>query len=161
MFSAENLKELIFDDVVIPGIKNLISSVADSLLSTMGDVVDVALFGERRSKSSSSLRKKSNASYSSYYEKTNKTASSDIRRMNNLQGVDFENRYDAEEILDGLRDILEEAENVSVADYYELAGVSHTFMDRRYGWTNLANAYISKNRYGEYIINFPKPRMLD
>lgn len=160
MFSAENLKEMIFDDVVVPGIKNLISNVADSLLSTMGDVVDVALFGERRNKSTSS-RNRSKASYSSYYDKQSKTISSDIRKMNNLQDVDFDNRYDAEEVLDGLRDVLEEAETVSVADYYELAGVSHTFMDRRYGWTNLANAYISKNRSGDYIINFPKPRMLD
>lgn len=161
MFSVENLKEMIIDDVIVPGIKNLISSVSDSLLETVGDIVDVALFGERRSKKRGS-RNSSRTSYSGYYEKSrNDRTKKDIHRMDRMQDVTFDNRYDAEEVLGALRDVLEETDEVSVADYYELAGVSHTYMDRRYGWTNLVNSYISKNRDGDYIINFPKPRMLD
>lgn len=157
IFSIENLKESIIDDVIKPGFKNLLSSLADSVLTTISDSVDVALFGERR-KNGSSRR---NVSYSKYYEKGSKDEKKSSRKSIELENGEFDTRYEAEEVLDTLRDLLEEADDVSIADYYEIMGVSHTYMDRRYGWTNLSNAYVSKNRYGEYVINLPKPKILD
>lgn len=159
-FSVESIKEIIIDDVVIPGIKNLVSSVADAVLGSISDVVDIALYGEARRRTSKSRGKnRSKVSYADYYDSDRDRKS--ITKMNDIRDITFESRYDAESVLDSLRDILEDAEEITVADYYELTECDHTYIDQRYGWKNLANAYVSKNMRGKYFINFPKPRLLD
>ena len=57
-------------------------------------------------------------------------------------------------------DILEKYGMVSVADLYDLVGVTGNYTDNKYGWTNLSNAEIVRVRDG-YQIKLPRARVLD
>lgn len=69
-----------------------------------------------------------------------------------------DSRGDAEVILEGLNDILDEYQVVSVADLYELAGMTHKgdYTGNSWGWTNLKGASIEAVREG-YLVKLPKP----
>ena len=43
---------------------------------------------------------------------------------------------------------------VSVADFYEMVGITGEYTDNNYGWTDLRSAYVSRTRDG-FIIRFP------
>ena len=44
---------------------------------------------------------------------------------------------------------------VSVADFYDLVGVSGNYTDNKYGWTDIRNASVIRVRDG-YMIKLPK-----
>jgi hypothetical protein len=69
-------------------------------------------------------------------------------------------RGEAELVLEGLRDILEQYEVVSVQDFYELLGMTPSHVDNKWGWYNLSRADVERVRDG-YVINLPKAEVLD
>ena len=50
---------------------------------------------------------------------------------------------------------IETYQMVSVADLYDLVGVTGDYTDNKYGWTNLRNAKVVRVRDG-YMIDLPK-----
>ena len=72
----------------------------------------------------------------------------------------FATRRDAEEILNYMGDLIDEYRFVTVADLYDLIGVSGNYTDNKYGWTDISNAEIVRVRDG-YVIRLPKIRKLD
>ena len=44
---------------------------------------------------------------------------------------------------------------VSVADLYDLIGVTGNYTDNKYGWTNIRNAEVVRVREG-YLLKLPK-----
>ena len=72
----------------------------------------------------------------------------------------FETRRDAEEILNYIGDLIDEYGFVTVADLYDLAGVSGNYTNNKYGWTDISNAEIVRLKDG-YMIKLPKIRKLD
>lgn len=54
----------------------------------------------------------------------------------------IDTRMEALQVLDGLKQQLQEYGTVSVADFFDLIGVSTNYTDNNYGWTNLATASI-------------------
>lgn len=149
----ESLKESIFKDLLIPLLKSGISEI-------IKNGSDILLYGEtsgnRRSKPGSRI---------SY----DKIISDKVGRRNyssvQTPGYDYGNiildsRADAEELLDNLDAILEQYEAVSVADLYDLIGVTHEYTDNNYGWESLASAVPVRLRDGTYTIKLPKARPL-
>ena len=67
----------------------------------------------------------------------------------------FESRKSAEEVLYQMDQILQVYTVVTVADFYDLSGITPSFFDARYGWTNLKAAEVIRVRYG-YKIKLPK-----
>jgi hypothetical protein len=65
-------------------------------------------------------------------------------------------RKEAEDVLEGLRDIIEQYEIASLADLYGLLGLSSTPVDNKWGWDNLHSADIRQIAQG-YLIDFPPP----
>ena len=160
-----SVKEYIFDDIIAPGIKNLISNtvsdIAGTMADTVSDVTDVAIWGEKRSKKT----KKSSTSYSAYYKGESSKERKRERTTSNRYSLDysdlvFETRGEAEDVLSSLKKLLDEYETVSVADFLALCDMDHDFVDQRYGWTDLTNAYTSRGRDG-YVIKLPKAREID
>jgi len=84
----------------------------------------------------------------------------EYRRRNvfDFDEIVFESRGDAEVVLEGMEDILDEYQFVGVDAFYDLAGVTITnYMASKYGWYNLSNARIIRLRDEDgYIIDFPK-----
>ena len=49
---------------------------------------------------------------------------------------------------------------VSVADLYDLVGMTSNYTDNKYGWYDLRTAYI-QGVSGGYVIRLPKPVVLN
>lgn len=155
---AQNIKTFIVSDTIIPAIRNLIYDMATGAL-------DMSLFGgnggpRRRDKN----KTRSYVSYQGYYTGDRRDRVSDRREQtksrSNMNDIVFESRGEAEEVLTSMIDVIEEYGQVTVANLYELVGMTGEFTDNRYGWTNLASAKVNRVRDG-YIIDLPRPVVLD
>lgn len=145
---AQNVKSYIFMDVLVPAVKKAISDI-------VRDGIDMILYGDTKRSSRSS-----NSSYVSYRDYSNRDRDRRDDRRTVRSGFDFEDiifetRGDAEEVRSLMDELLDQYQVVSVADLYDLAGMSSPYTANKYGWTNLRNAEVMRVRDG-YILKLPK-----
>lgn len=147
---ANNVKSYILLDVLVPAVKKAISDIV-----TNG--IDMILYGESgRTKKNSTASK---ISYRSYYEKENNRR--DYTNQRARSGFDydeiiFENRGDAEAVLDAMNDIISQYNVVSVLDLYDLADVStDNYTAKNYGWTDISGCKAVRVNDG-YVLKLPR-----
>lgn len=159
---AEDVKDAknhIVNDVVIPTIKDGISGI-------FHNAVDLIIYGNKRGAGAS-------RSYSSYSKPVGMTASSlssttyspsgraPAMRSNEVSDTyEYETRYDAERVRDGLMMALEKYPSVSVADLYDLSRITDTdFTNNYWGWTRIdqTNSDIRPGRGGRWLLILPQP----
>lgn len=156
VFVAEDVtsvKDYILMEVLLPAAKKAISDIV-----TNG--IDMLLYGETRSKSKG---RESRVSYTKYYDRER-----DYDRPSRTRGrygydyddIILDTRKEAEEVLDRMDDLIDTYGMVSVADLYDLVGVSGNYTDNKYGWTNLRNADVQRVRDG-YLLKLPKALPFD
>lgn len=63
-------------------------------------------------------------------------------------------RSDADSVIERLSDIIDKYDVASVSDLHALVGLPTTYVDQKWGWTNLAYANIKQVREG-YLIDLP------
>jgi hypothetical protein len=140
-----DVKSYVLTDVIIPAAKDIIS-----------DVVRRVLYGERGARNNSPASK---VSYRSFYDKdNNRRDSNGSQRPKSGYSYDdiiLDNRGEAEEVLSSMDDLVSRYGLVSVADLYDLVGVTGNYTDNKYGWTDIRNASIIRVRDG-YMIKLPK-----
>lgn len=144
-----NAKTYIIFDVLIPSIK-------DFLYESMGTI----LYGEEgRQKRTSSTK----ISYRRFYdEKNNRTRDSRRNRSNfEYDDVVLDSRGEAEEVLAEMDELISIYGFVSVADLYDMVGITQPYTYNKYGWTSLNSASVTKLRGGGYLLNLPKALPLD
>lgn len=157
-----NVGAYILRDVLVPALKSLITDAVTS-------GVEMLVYGEttgRRSRSRD--RDKTVINYGSFSRRDRDDDRRDRRRpMASYKGrfdldeIYFKDHTDAEEVLDELCDRLEEYEEVSVADYFELAGIDGvTHAHYKWGWNNLKKAFCTHTRHGWAIV-LPEPEALE
>lgn len=153
--SVDNVKSYVIFDVIVPAIKNLIVDMTTNS-------IDMLVNG-RSGSSSRSRRGGSHTSYSSYFRgddrPSRRTASP--RERYSYNDIIFETRGDANEVLDIMMEVLDKYKVISIADYYELsnANVQEQYTDRSYGWFELDDAHIIRDRDG-YRISLPRPESI-
>lgn len=77
--------------------------------------------------------------------------------MINTNEVVLESKEDAQAVLDAMHSLLEQYEQVTLADMLELVGIASSFADNKVGWVTLnLNAEI-KEAEGGYILDLPEP----
>lgn len=147
-----SVKDYILYDVLLPAAKKTISEI-------VSNGIDMLLYGETKSKSKS---RGSKVSYSKYYD----DREDDYRRSSRRRAVGYdyedvilESRREAEEVLNRMEDLIDSYGVVSVADLYDLVGISGKYTDNKYGWTNLRDADIERTRDG-YLLVFPRVKPL-
>lgn len=152
-------------DVLIPAAK-------DTLSEAVSQGVERLLFGEARGRSRGrrGLNSSSGGSYISYDRYSNGALGSrgparreitrQARSAHDFDELVFEARVDADAVLEGLYTILEQYDQVTVSDLYELANVSANFTDQKWGWTDLRGTGVSR-RGGNYYLDLPRPTALD
>lgn len=138
----EDVKCYIFEEVIIPAVKDTILDAAKALLGVKG-----------KSKNSTA----SKISYRSYYERENNRDynTSRIRSRYDYDEVILNNRGEAEDVLSRMDELISMYGLVSVADFYDLVGITGDYTDNKYGWTNIRNASVIHVRDG-YMIKLPK-----
>lgn len=91
-----------------------------------------------------------NASYRSYYDKTRRPSCYAV------EGVAFDTRNAAKEVLEQMQDIIDNYGCVCIQDYYDLCGLSNKYhREGKWGWTILNEVQISKYHDGWHI-DLPK-----
>jgi len=153
---TRNVASYILYDVLIPAAKNTIQEMISS-------GIEMLLFGETRSNSRGRSDKgRSIVSYSSFYKRGDDREETRHRRpiggrdRFNLDEIIFRSGSEAAEVLDGMCDLLEQYDQVTVGDYFDMAGVEGaTWVHQKWGWENLSKAYCSPVR-GGYMIVLPK-----
>lgn len=159
LFLAEdvgNVREYIVHDVLIPTIKN-------GIFDMFQNGLEMLFYGRVRGRSNKSggtfVSYNSYSSYSGGSKRDDRPASRSERSIYSYNDVEFQARDEAQNVLDMMGDQLERYGRVSVADFYDLAGITRDGMthynEDYYGWTDLGRAYIARSR-GGYIINLPR-----
>ena len=145
-----NVKSYVITDVLIPSIKRAISEMV-----TNG--IDMILYGSTggRSKRSSADR----VSYRNYYDRRDDDRYHDRDRVRtspySFDDIVLDSRGEAEEVIARMDELIDQYGIVSVADLYDLVGVSGNYTDNKYGWTNIRNAEPIRVRDG-YMLRLPK-----
>lgn len=145
---VDNVKSYILTDVIIPGIKNAIA-----------DVVSIILFGEIGRTRTGKDRGGSRIAYQKYYDDKRDDRREYGRPRSagfDYDDIIFETRGDADLVLDQLEAAIANYGIASVADLYDLAGITcRSYTANKYGWTDIRNAKAVRVRDG-YILQLPR-----
>ena len=141
---VDDVKSYIFEDIVVPAVKDIILDAVRALLGVNGT---------SRGRSSTS----SKISYRKYYDDRDRIDSAPTRTRTGYDYDDIilETRGEAEDVLERMEELIDMYQLVSVADFYDLVGVSGNYTDNKYGWTNVRKASVVRVRDG-YMIKLPK-----
>jgi hypothetical protein len=151
-----DMKDYVLQDVLIPAVKNAIEDMVTNGISMMLNG------GEPRKgrKSSASSR----ISYRSYYEREDRERERDRSRTRtsgySYDEVILETRGEAEDVISRLDELIDVYGMASVADLYDLVGISGAYTDNKYGWTDVRSATSTRVRDG-YLLKLPRARPLD
>lgn len=158
----QSVTSYIVMDVLIPSAKNTISDM-------VSEGIERFLFGESRGRGSKSYytpRISYNRPTTSYdrvsrdRDDRHRELSYRGRATHNFDEIILQNRGEAEEVIDSLFDLLNQFDCATVADLYDLVGVTSKFTDNKWGWTNLEGAKVLRVRQG-YLLDLPRPEPLD
>lgn len=153
---AKNIKSYVIGDVLIPAFKKAISDI-------ITDGIDIILYGGN-GRSRSGRSNADRVSYRSYYDDrrpSDKLTTS--RYSSNSYSYDdiiLDSRGEAEEVLARMDELMDTYGLVRVADLKDLVGITGSYTDNKYGWTNIRNAEIVHVRDG-WMIKMPRAVAID
>lgn len=157
---AENVKTYLVWEVFIPAIKDLAFDVIENGAKMM-------LFGDNKPSSVQRGPRYGSGSYVSYQSYSDSPRSHrsapncyDRPARSNSNDILFESRPDAENVLDGMVEIQDRYDFVSMGDYKKLAGMRTTYTDDSIGWYALGTAKVVHVQ-GGFIIDLPVPVSAD
>lgn len=145
---AANIKTYVVMDVLIPAVKKAICDIVKN-------GVDMILYGES---GRSSRRPSEYVSYDRRYldRGDSRFYKADRARIGySYNDIILETRGEAEDVLARMDELIELYGMVSVADLYDLVGITGNYTDNKYGWTNIRNAEPVHVRDG-YMLRLPK-----
>lgn len=152
---VDSVKKYILLDVVVPAVKKAIVDV-------VSDGINMLMYGETGSHKDKTFASK--ISYNKYYkdkdDRGNRERYSQIRSGYEFQNPIIDSRGEAEDVLSHMDDLIETYGTVSIADLYDLCGITAQYTDNKYGWTDIRNASVARIREG-YVIKMPRPMPLD
>ena len=155
-----NIRSYLLSDVVVPAIRDTIVDLVENGIRLM---VYGTTTGRRANKKGGTPGQPSYVSYNGYYSGSNKKDRSELQQPQKSKDFDdfvFENKGDAEMVLDQMLELIDLYGQVTVNDFFDLIGKTGDFTDDRWGWRNLANAS-TKRVSGGYIIILPRVQALN
>lgn len=151
VFIAEDVstvKNRIFIDVIVPAVKNIISEIVTS-------GIQMILWGDTVKRNNAPGTRYNYGNCYSSLNQPKQTAST------NYSGYGYDDpvvssRGDAERILQEMAEIIREYDSASIADLYDLCGITGRPTDMNYGWTEMGGARSIRIPEG-YLIQMPRP----
>lgn len=158
---VSNVKDYILFDVLIPGIKDTISTIFHNSL-------DMIMFGSSKNRSRSASTN-SRTSYTRYYDERNyRRDDRDRDRVNyssrrcDIDEIIFRTKREAEEVLFEMQELYDRFRNVSIADLYQLIDKpvdSRNWTLNDYGWEDLSSVDVIRVPDG-YLLRLPRPKSI-
>lgn len=162
---SKGVWEYVAFDVLIPAAK-------DTIADAVSQGVERMIFGDARSTSRRHGRRPSEGPYISYNrysssrhkdprdERPRPQMSRRARASHDFDEIILATRVEADEVLERMYDLVSKYESATVADLYDLVGVSGNYTDDKWGWVDLRGAGITRVRNG-YLLDLPQPEPLD
>ena len=149
------------NDVLLPAFKSLISDM-------FSNGVEMMLYGEDQPRSRKRTRGGlGHVAYGSYFagdtpRRSRRHESSRTRdSRSSVDDIVYDSRGDADEVMASLLELISRYGAATVADLYDLVGMTAEHTDNRYGWESLGSARIVSVRGGGYALNLPVPKSID
>jgi hypothetical protein len=149
---ADTLSSYIVLEVLVPAFRNL-------LYDTVSQGAERALYGESRRSSGSRSGYTNYTAASSGRNPSRPALSRQARAAHDFDDIIIATRPEADEVLDALREMIELYGQASVADLYDLVGITTDFTDNAWGWIDLRTASVRPVR-GGYLLNLPRTRTI-
>jgi len=152
--------EYITGDVLIPSLKDTIADVV-----TLG--IERMIFDEVRPSGRRGRRDpRGHVRYDRYSSgpgrrEESRNISRRGRSSHNFDEIILDSRVEAEEVIDSMFELIQQFEEVTVADLYELVGISGNYTDQKWGWDDLTGAGATRLSGGGYLLDLPRPIPLD
>lgn len=151
---GESVFGYLVKEVVVPAIQDL-------AVDFVKKGIDKAVFGDDRGSSSRSSRSTVSSprtTHVSYDRPGASSRSSSSRRASSRRSstdigiIILERKVEAEMVLDRMQEIIDDYNEVTVADLYDALNQSSNYTDNKFGWDNLDGADIRRVREGWQLI---------
>lgn len=157
---AETVSEYVIWDVLIPSAKDVIADMASSFLERMlfGETRPAGVRASQRGGGSSRMnynRMSSGGAPASPYRPDPRQTTSRNATYQSFDDIVLQTRAEAEQVLSAMMTRIHEYQAVTVADLYELVGLTGDYTAQDWGWTDLTNVGISRIRNG-YVLELPR-----
>lgn len=161
--------EFVLGDVLIPAAKDMIADAGREGLERL-------IFGDssrsgRRSGRNSNSSTVGNFRYDRQFSDDRRSTRKDegrgsisrrARSQHDFDEIILDSRAEAEAVLDNLYELVSRFDAATVADLYELVGISGSgYTDSSWGWTSLRGSEARRVRNGGYLLDLPRPIQLD
>lgn len=162
---AKSVWGYVLFDVLIPAAKDMAADAVSQGVERM-------LFGEARSTSRRTGLRPGGAnghvSYNRYHpgsagyrrDDPRPQLSRRARAVHDFDEIVLPTRGEAESAIDQMFAVLAQYEQVTVAELYEMVGITPEFTDEKYGWTDIRGAGVTRVRNG-YLLDLPRPSLLE
>ena len=150
-------------DVMLPAAK-------DMIVEATSQGVERLIFGDSRRRGARSpqsgatgyvaYNRMSGPAHTSRLGAPGRMLSRAARSRFNFDEIIIDSRTEAEEVIDRLFDLVSRYELATVADLYDLVGISATHTDHRWGWLDLHGAGVQRIR-GGYLLDLPEPEPVE
>jgi hypothetical protein len=160
--SLQTVLENVVVDVVVPQVKDL-------MFDFVSTTIQRKLFGTSRplrgNGNSSPITKVNYGNFSrSGSNPAGRAGEADqkqsARSSNAWENLVFDNRGDAEAVIDALVAAIEQFQVVALSDLYEMIGHTGKYTDEKYGWDTMVGAHVARVRDG-FLLELPRPKFLD
>ena len=151
---VKNIKTYVITDIFIPTIK-------DTIWDILTNTLEMFLFNgtkdhRKRGKSSPKI------SYRDYYDsKNDRGRNYEIRDRFDYDDLEFDSRGEADAVLTGMLETIDNYGVVTVSDMYDMADLTAPYTAAKYGWTNIRTAEVVRVRGDGYVIKLPKAMPID
>lgn len=133
---------------------NLSSDIRKTISNTLTDTIQTLLVGGPQGRGSNTPYRGERVSYQNRYNSNNQN-NSGVHTSYSYEELVFDTRGEAERVLASMYDILNAYHAVSIADMYDLAGISCGFTENKYGWTDLTGSKAVRVIGGGYTLKLP------
>jgi hypothetical protein len=149
----------VITDVLIPAAKTAISDAVSQGIERM-------LFGDSRPRPAG---RPGYTNYGNRYGRPGDSAdrgnratvmSRQARATHNFNDIIISSRAEAEDVIDNLRNLVSQFDVATVADLYDLVGLTGEFTDNKWGWTDLRSAAVRAVR-GGYMLQLPRTQSIE
>jgi hypothetical protein len=147
-------------EILVSAFKSMVSDTVGQFSNALRDGSDKFLYGTTR-RTITTAR----GPYTSYNRITGaRPAYNQIsdrgRSLHEFDEVILQSRGEAEDVLDRMRELIDQFDVATVADFYDLVGITSDFPEERWGWSDLRSAKVTHVR-GGYLISMPKTQPVE
>lgn len=141
-----NIGSYVFSEVIIPYFKKAIHD-------GVTNAIDIMFYGKTNGQ-----RGNGPVQYNQYYQPNTTSYQSNRYQANVYQfkEIEFRDRGTAEMVLDQMIAALQTYGTVKVGDMYDMAGITGSYTDYKYGWTDLRSARVVRDMGNTFYLDLPK-----